>query len=60
MELAQRLQVPGHVSTCSDKFLKNRPGGDLEDEDIIEPQIGVSDIGDDIAEELGFKELENS
>ena len=56
LEIAERMESPGHLSTCSDKFRGSRGEVDIEDEDIVEPEIDVcSDDADhhDIAEDVG-------
>ena len=45
---------PGHLSTCSEKFRGSRGEIDIEDDDVIEPEIDVCSEDadhDDIAEE---------
>ena len=54
LEIAERMGSPGQLSTCSEKFRGSRGEIDIEDEDVIEPEIDVcSEDADhhDIAEE---------
>ena len=61
LEIAERMESPGHLSTCSDKFRGSRVKVDIEDEDIVEPEIDVcSDDADhhDIAEDAKHIRIE--